>query len=40
MYERVRDFGTIRNRLRDEISRLTFSRTKRSPMVLPIIMEV
>ena len=40
MYEHVRDFGTIRNRLRDEISRLTFSRTKRSPMVLPIIMEV
>ncbi len=40
MYERVRDFGTIRNRLRDEISRLTYTRTKRSPMVLPIIMEV
>lgn len=40
MYEHVRDFGTIRNRLRDEISRLMFTRTKRSPMVLPIIMEV
>lgn len=40
MYEHVRDFGTIRNRLRDEISHLTFNRTKRTPMVLPIIMEV
>lgn len=40
MYEHVRDFGTIRNRLRDEISRLTYTRTKRSPMVLPILMEV
>lgn len=40
MYEHVRDFGTIRTRLRDEISHLTFVRTKRNPMVLPIIMEV
>ncbi len=40
IYEHVRDFGTIRNRLRDEISRLTYNRTKRTPMVLPIIMEV
>lgn len=40
MYEHVRDFGTIRNRLRDEISHLTYNRTKRNPMVLPIIMEV
>lgn len=40
MYEHVRDFGTIRNRLRDEISHLTYNRTKRTPMVLPIIMEV
>ncbi len=34
------DFSTIRNRLRDEISRLTYARTKRSPMVLPILMGV
>lgn len=40
MYEHVHDFGTIRNRLRDEISHLTYNRTKRNPMVLPIIMEV
>ena len=36
----VYDFSTIRNRLRDEISRLTYARTKRSPMVLPILMGV
>ncbi len=36
----VREWGTIRIRLRDEISRLMYERTKRSPMVLPIIMEV
>ncbi len=40
MYEHIRDFATIRNRLRDEISHLTYNRTKRTPMVLPIIMEV
>ncbi len=40
MYEHVHDFGTIRNRIRDEISHLTYNRTKRNPMVLPIIMEV
>ena len=40
MFEHVRDIPTIRNRLRDEISRLTYNKTKRNPMVLPIIMEV
>lgn len=40
MYEHVRDFSEIRNRLRDEISHLTYNRTKRTPMILPIIMEV
>lgn len=40
MQHHVHDFSTIRNRLRDEISRLTYARTKRSPMVLPILMGV
>ena len=40
VYEHVRDFAAIRNRLRDEISHLTYTKTKRNPMVLPIIMEV
>lgn len=40
LYGHTYDFSTVRNRLRDEISRLMYNRTKRSPMVLPIIMEV
>lgn len=31
------EWGTIRNRMRDDISRLLYDRTKRSPMVLPLI---
>lgn len=34
------EWGTIRNRIRDDISRLLYDRTKRSPMVLPIISAV
>ena len=36
----IRDWATIKSRMRDEISRLIYERTKRSPMILPIIMEV
>lgn len=36
----VHDWSTIKSRIRDEISRLVYERTKRSPMILPIIMEV
>ena len=31
------EWGKIRNRIRDDISRLLYDRTKRSPMVLPLI---
>ena len=34
------DWGFIRNRMRDDISKLLYDRTKRSPMVLPIITSV
>ncbi len=34
------EWNTIRNRMRDDISRLLYDRTKRSPMVLPIISSV
>ena len=34
------DWGIIKTRVRDELSRRIFQRTKRSPMILPIIMEV
>ncbi len=34
------DVNSMSSKLRDEISRLMYERTKRSPMILPIIMEV
>lgn len=36
----IREWSAIKTRLRDEISRLMYERTKRSPMILPVIMEV
>lgn len=40
MYEHTTDYGTMKNRLRDAVSRHIYTKTKRSPMVLPVIMEV
>lgn len=34
------EWNSIRNRMRDDISRLLYDRTKRSPMVLPIISSI
>ncbi len=34
------DWNTMKNRVRDELSRRLFQKTKRSPMILPILMEV
>lgn len=36
----IRDWGAIKGRIRDDISRLMYERTKRSPMILPILMEI
>lgn len=36
----VHEWGVMKNGLRDAISKLMYDRTKRSPMVLPILMEV
>ena len=36
----IRDWSTIKQRVRDEVSRVVYDKTKRSPMILPIIMEV
>jgi ribonuclease J len=33
------DFNMLKNSLRDELSRFFFTQTKRSPMILPIVME-
>ena len=40
MNKRVKDWNTIKNRLRDELSKYLYERTKRSPMILPIIMDI
>lgn len=34
------DWGTIKSKVRDDVSRLMYERTKRSPMILPILMEI
>lgn len=36
----VREWGVIKSRVKDELSRLLYERTRRSPMILPIIMEI
>ena len=37
---RYRDWNSVKSRLRDEISRLMYEKTKRSPMILPVLMEI
>ncbi len=39
-YTHAYDWNTMKNRVRDELSRRVFQKTKRSPMILPILMEV
>lgn len=34
------DFNYMKNRVKDDISKLMFEKTKRSPMILPVFMEV
>lgn len=38
--DNIRDWNTIKTRIKEKISRYVFTKTKRSPMILPIIMEV
>lgn len=40
IHEGTIEWGAIRNRMRDDISRLLYDRTKRSPMVLPLISSI
>nr|WP_319487866.1 RNase J family beta-CASP ribonuclease [uncultured Caproiciproducens sp.] len=37
---KIHDWGTLKTKIKDELSRMLYDRTKRSPMILPIIMEV
>ncbi len=36
----VHEWGAIKNRIKDEVAKLILQRTRRSPMILPILMEV
>ena len=36
----VREWGTIKSQVRDELSRYLYEKTKRNPMILPVLMEV
>ena len=36
----VREWGNIKSAMRDALSEFIYQKTKRSPMILPIIMEV
>ncbi len=36
----IRDWATIKAKIKDGVSRFLFTKTKRSPMILPMIMEV
>ena len=38
--KRVSDWGKIKNTIKDDLNSFIWKRTKRSPMILPIIMEV
>ena len=39
-YSNISDINAIKNKLRDAVSHFVYEQTKRSPMILPIIMEV
>ena len=39
-WNNYRDWNAVKGDLRDEISNYLFKKTKRNPMVLPVIMEV
>ncbi len=38
--QNIRDFNTVRSRVRDAVSRYLYETTRRSPMILPVIMEI
>ena len=38
--DNIHDWGTLKTRIKDELSRLLYGRTRRSPMILPIITEI
>ena len=39
MNNSVRDWTSLKNRMKDEVSRYVYNKTKRSPMILTVIQE-
>ncbi|MBQ6570324.1 MAG: ribonuclease J [Clostridia bacterium] len=37
---KLNDWSVIKNRVRDDLSKMLYEKTKRSPMILPVILEV
>ena len=38
--ENIREWSNIKSNLRDSLTRYVYSKTKRQPMILPILMDV
>ena len=38
--ENIHEWGIIKNKIKEDLSKLFFERTRRNPMILPIIMEI
>ena len=38
--EKVHEWNVIKNKIKDDVSKLIYERTRRSPMILPIIMDI
>ena len=39
-YDNVHEWNVIKNKIKEDVSRLIYSKTRRTPMILPIIMDV
>ena len=39
-FQGIHDWGVIKNAIKDELSKMIYDKTRRSPMILPVIMEV
>ena len=39
-YDDLHEWGVIKTKIKDELSKLLYEKTRRNPMILPIIMEV
>jgi len=40
MADNMRDWASVKSRVREALSSYIYRKTKRSPMILPILMEV